>query len=52
MMDIELYKASQENLRDAAFVEDYSEERIREFSEEDALDKTTTAALRKSVSFT
>lgn len=50
MMDIELYKASQENLRDATFVEDYSEDRIREFSEEDSLDKTTAAALRKNIS--
>jgi prevent-host-death family protein len=50
MMDIELYQASQENVRNAAFVEDYSEDRIREFSEEDSLDKTTAAALRKNIS--
>jgi hypothetical protein len=37
-------------MRDAAFVEDYSEDRIREFSEEDSLDKTTMAALHKNIS--
>lgn len=48
MMDIELYKASQENLKDAAFVEEYSGARVREFTAEDALDKTTASALQKT----
>ena len=50
MMDIELYKASQDNLKDEAFIEEYSEDRIREFSEEDALDPAASAQLKKNLS--
>jgi len=49
MMDIELYKASQDNLKDEAFIEEYTEDRIREFSAEDALDRDTAAKLRKDL---
>lgn len=48
MMDIDLYKASQENVQDEAFIEAYTEERVKEFLAEDGLDKTTAAALRKN----
>ncbi|MFH0984154.1 MAG: type II toxin-antitoxin system Phd/YefM family antitoxin [Candidatus Omnitrophota bacterium] len=47
MMDIELYRASQENIQDEAFLEAYTEERVKEFLAEDGLDKATVAALRK-----
>ena len=47
MMDIELYRASRENIQDEAFIEAYTDERVKEFLAEDSLDKTTTAVLRK-----
>lgn len=50
MMDIELYRASQENLKDETFIEEYTEERIREFASEDLLDKSTAAAVQKYLS--
>jgi len=49
MMDIELYRASRENIQDEAFIEAYTDERVKEFLAEDALDKTTAAALRKNL---
>ncbi len=47
MMDIELYRASRENIQDEAFIEAYTGERVKEFLAEDGLDKATVAALRK-----
>ena len=47
MMDIDLYRASRDNVRDEAFIETYTEKRVKEFLAEDSLDKETAAALRK-----
>jgi len=49
MIDIELYRASQESVRDEAFIENYTEERIAEFLAEDGLDKTTAEAFHKNL---
>jgi prevent-host-death family protein len=49
MMDIELYRASQENIQDEAFIEAYTDERVKEFLAENTLDKATAAALRKDL---
>ena len=50
MIDIELYRASQDHLRDEAFIEEYSEDRIREFMKEDALDASQASTLRAKLS--
>ena len=47
LIDIETYRASQEHLRDEAFIEEYTEERIKEFLSEDELDSATRKAVRK-----
>ena len=49
LVDIEVYRASQENLREEAFIEEYSDERIKEFLAEDKLDRATRQAIRKSL---
>lgn len=50
MMDIELYNASRENLQDETFIEEYTGDRIREFSAEDSLEKGTVEKLTKRLS--
>ena len=49
LMDISTFKASQENLGEEAFIEEYSEERFKEFLTEDKLDKATREAAKKSL---
>ena len=50
LVDFDVYKSSQESLREEAFIEEYTKERIREFLEEDRLDKAALAAARKRLS--
>ncbi len=47
LIDIDAFRASQDNLQDEAFIEEYSEERVKEFLAEDKLDKATLQAARK-----
>lgn len=35
LMDVEVYRAAQENLREEAFIEEYTDERIKAFLDED-----------------
>lgn len=49
LLDIEMYRASQEHFQDEAFIEEYSEERIKEFLSEDKLDQTTARTVQKSL---
>ena len=37
LMDIDLYRASQDRFQEAAFIEEYSADRIREFMSEDKI---------------
>lgn len=49
LIDIEAYRASQEHFRDEAFIEAYTDERIKEFLAEDKLDRSTYEAARKKL---
>lgn len=49
LIDIEAYRASQEHLRDEAFIEAYTDERIKEFLVEDKLDRPTYEAAHKKL---
>ena len=49
LIDFEAYRASQEHFRDEAFIEEYTEERIKEFLSEDKLDSATLEAARKKL---
>jgi len=49
LIDIEAYRASQEHFRDEAFIEEYTEERIKEFLSEDKLDPAIHEAARKKL---
>ncbi len=39
LVDAEIYRATQENAREEAFIEEYADERIREFLAEDHVGK-------------
>lgn len=47
LIDIESYEKAQAQKQDEAFIEEYTEERIREFLEEDRLDSKTRREVRK-----
>ena len=49
LIDIDAYRATQERLHDEAFIEEYTDERIKEFSDEDKLDPATYEAARKKL---
>ena len=49
LLDIDVYQASKGRIQDEAFIEDYSEDRIREFLAADKLDRATYAKARKSL---
>lgn len=49
IMDIDVYRASQESLREEAFVEEYSNERIQEFLSEDKVEPELAAKVRKKL---
>ena len=49
LIDIEAYRATQEHLHDEAFIEEYTDERIKEFSNEDKLDPAADRAARKKL---
>ena len=48
LVDIEVYKASQEHFQEEAFIEQYSEERIAEFLGEDKIDRSLAENVRKT----
>ncbi len=50
IMDIETFNAAQDNLKDEAFIEDYADERIKDFLAEDKLDPSTLVAAKKALS--
>lgn len=47
LVDIESYEKTQAQFQDEAFIEEYTEERIREFLKEDRLDKGTLQQARR-----
>lgn len=47
LVDIESYEKAQAQLQDEVFIEEYTEERIREFLKEDRLDSRTLKQARK-----
>ena len=47
LLDIEAYQGVQERQQEEAFVEAYSEERIREFLKADTVDRTTRRKARR-----
>ena len=49
LLDIEVFRASQENLREESFIEEYTEERIKEFLTEDKMDKASFQAVQKTL---
>ena len=49
IVDFEAYRASQENLRDEAFIELYTDERMKEFVNEDKMDRKTAEVVRKKL---
>ncbi len=49
MMDIDLFRASQEKLQEDVFIEEYSDERIKEFLSEDKIDSAPAASIRKTL---
>ena len=49
LMDIEAYRAFQEKLQDEIFIEEYTEERIKEFTAEDKLDPAASQAIKKTL---
>ena len=49
MVDIEAFRSTQENFKEEAFIEEYSDERIKEFLSEDSLDRSTAEALQKKL---
>ena len=50
LLDIEAYQAAEEQRREDAFIEDYTEERIAAFLEEDRLDRKTRERVRRLLS--
>ena len=48
MVDIDVFNASRENLKEEAFIEEYTDERIKEFLSEDQLDAATLSAVKKA----
>jgi len=48
LMDIALFRASQENFQEEAFIEEYSDERVQEFIREDKIDPLVATRLRKT----
>ena len=50
LMDIEVYRASQEHFKEEAFIEAYSDERIREFLNEDKIDPSLYEQVKKTLS--
>ena len=49
LMDIDSYKLSQERFSQETFIEEYTEERIREFLREDVLDEASAKVVRKTL---
>ena len=49
LMDIDVYKASQENFKEEAFIEEYTEDRIKEFLAEDKIDRSVLEKVKKTL---
>ena len=49
LMDIDVYNASQEHFKEEAFIEEYSEERMKEFAEEDKIEKSVFDKVKKTL---
>ncbi len=49
LMDIDVYKASQVHFKEEAFIEEYSEERLKEFAAEDKIEKSITDKVKKTL---
>lgn len=49
LVDIEVYRASLEHLKEEAFLEEYSDERVKEFLEEDKMDRALVARVKKTL---
>jgi len=47
LLDVGAYNASQEKIREEAFIEEYTDERIAEFLKEDQADESTRLKIRK-----
>ena len=49
LIDIDVYNASQERLKEEAFIEEYSEERMKEFAVEDKIEKSVFDRVKKTL---
>lgn len=49
MVDIDVYRALQESLKEEAFIEEYSEDRLREFLDEDKVEPSLAAKVKKTL---
>lgn len=49
LLDIEVFRATQENLKEEAFIEEYTEERIKEFLAQDKINPSVFQYVRKSL---
>ncbi|OGW72778.1 MAG: hypothetical protein A2Y02_02585 [Omnitrophica bacterium GWA2_52_12] len=49
LMDIDLYRASQDRFQEEAFIEEYSADRIREFMSEDKMDRAVYMQVKKTL---
>ena len=49
LVDFDVYRTARESFKDEAFIEDYTEDRIKEFLSEDKLDRATAETLHKKL---
>jgi len=49
LIDIDTYEASKSRIEEEAFIEEYSDERIKEFLREDKIDKSLQDKVRKEL---
>lgn len=49
LLDIDAYRASQEQFKEEAFIEEYSEERIKEFLKEDKIERPIADRVKKTL---
>ena len=49
LVDIDVYRAAQENRQEEAFIEEYSDERIKDFLSEDKISSDIANSVRKTL---
>lgn len=49
LIDIEVYRASQERFKEEAFIEEYSEDRLKEFLTEDKIDPSLFEQVKQTL---